>query len=257
MNIAQTTKIPILTYHSIDNGGSIISTRAETFRAQMKFLSENNFNVVSLKIFGKHLAENKNLPPKTIVLTFDDGFENFYTTAFPVLNEYNFTATVFLITDYCGKFNNWSSNLPMPKSSKLMNWKEIKELSDYNIEFAAHSRTHPDLTKISLAEAEREMVESKLAIENALGVEVTDFAYPYGAFNSAVRSLAGKHFKTACSTNLGKVKSADDLFSLKRIDAYYLQNEQIFQSILSVKFDLYLSFRQAMRDLKAAWYNKS
>ncbi|MGI8470337.1 MAG: polysaccharide deacetylase family protein [Pyrinomonadaceae bacterium] len=248
---------PILTYHSIDESGSVISIRAETFRAQMKFLSENNFNVVSLKTFGKHLAENKNLPPKTIILTFDDGFENFYTTAFPVLNEYNFTATVFLITDYCGKFNDWSGNLSTLAPRKLMGWKEIRELSENNIEFAAHSRTHPDLTKLSVAEAEREMAESKLTIEENLGAEVTDFAYPYGIFNATVRNLAEKNFRTACSTNLGKTKSADDLFSLKRIDAYYLRNERIFRSILSANFDLYLSFRQAMRDLKTAWYNKT
>lgn len=224
----------------------------------MKFLSENNYNIVSLKTLGKLFTQNKNLPPKTIVLTFDDGFENFYTTAFPILNEYNFTATVFLISDYCGKYNDWAGNLSTIAPRKLMNWEKIKELNDdKKIEFAAHSRTHPDLTKISLAEAEREMHESKLTIENRLGAEVFDFAYPYGKFNSAVKELAAKHFRTACSTNLGKVKFDDDLFSLKRIDAYYLRNEQIFHSILSSNFSLYLSFRQQMREIKSAWYNKN
>ncbi len=250
MSEAETIKIPILTYHSIDTCGSVISTSPQTFRKQMQFLAEADFNVVSLKTLGKSLLENAALPPKTIVLTFDDGFQNFYTTAFPVLDEYKFPATVFLITDYCGKFNDWAGNLPTLEPSKLMDWKEIKELSKNNIEFAAHSRTHPDLTKLNTAKAEREIVESKLTVEERLGIEVTDFAYPYGKYNLPVKQLTEKHFRTACSTRLGKAQAGDDLFSLKRVDTYYLSNEQIFNSILSVNFNLYLNFRQILRDLK-------
>ncbi len=256
MNTARTTKVTILTFHSIDTSGSVISTAPGTFRNQMKFLSEMNFNVVSLKTLGKHFLKKKPLPPKTIVLTFDDGFHNFYTTAFPVLSEYDFTATVFLITDYCGKFNDWSGNLSSLEPSKLMDWSEIKELNNNGIEFAAHSRTHLDLTRISIEEARREMVESKSAIENNLGIEVTDFAYPYGKYNAQVKSLTEEHFRTACSVRLGKTQFGDDLFSLKRVDAYYLSNERIFRSILSANFDWYMSLRQAMRDLKAACYSK-
>jgi len=250
MSIAQTSKIPILTYHSIDESGSVISTSPDTFRKQMQFLKDNDFNVISLKTLGKSLLENVPLPPNTLILTFDDGFQNFYTTAFPVLDEYKFPATVFLITDYCGKFNDWSGNLPTLERSKLMDWKEIKELSENNIEFAAHSRTHPDLTKLNIDKAAREIVESKLIVEERLGTEVTDFAYPYGKYNVTVKQLAEKHFRTACSTRLGKVQTGDDLFSLKRVDTYYLSNDRIFNSILSVNFSLYLNFRQILRDLK-------
>jgi peptidoglycan/xylan/chitin deacetylase (PgdA/CDA1 family) len=252
MSEAQATKIPILTYHSIDTGGSIISTSPETFRKQMKFLKDNDFNVVSLKTLGESFLESVPLPQKTLVLTFDDGFQNFYTTAFPVLNEYKFPATVFLITDYCGKFNDWAGNLPTLEPSKLMDWNEIKELSKNNIEFAAHSRTHPDLTKLNTNKAEQEIVESKLTVEERLGTEVTDFAYPYGKYNLPVKQLTEKHFRTACSTRLGKVKVGDDFFALKRVDAYYLSNDRVFNSILSVNFNLYLDFRQILRDLKRA-----
>ncbi len=250
MSIAQTSKIPILTYHSIDESGSVISTSPDTFRKQMQFLAGADFNIVSLKTLGESLLENAALPPKTIVLTFDDGFQNFYTSAFPVLNEYNFPATVFLITDYCGKFNDWAGNLLTLEPSKLMDWDEIKELSKNNIEFAAHSRTHPDLTKLNTDKAAREIVESKLVIEERLGVEVTDFAYPYGNYNLPVKQLTEKHFRTACSTRLGKVQAGDDLFSLKRVDTYYLSNDRVFNSILSPNFNLYLNFRQILRDLK-------
>lgn len=256
MNDATTAGIPILTYHSIDESGSVISTSPETFRRQIKFLSEEAFNVISLKDLTLCLNGSIEFSPKTIILTFDDGFQNFYTTAFPILKEHNFTATVFLITDYCGKYNDWYGNLPSLERSKLMDWNEIKELSKSGIEFGSHTRTHPDLTKISIEKAKQEIIGSKSKIEEKLGIEVADFAYPYGKYNQAVKNITGDNFKTSCSTELGKYRAGDDLFSLKRLDTYYLSNERIFRSMLSANFDKYINFRRTMRDLKSTWYSK-
>lgn len=243
-------KIPVLTYHSIDESGSVISTDAATFRGQMKILKESDFNVVSLGNLIKNFGENKSLPDKTIVLTFDDGFQNFYADAFPILAEYGFIATVFLVTNYCEKYNDWEGNLPTLERSKLMSWSEIKELHNHGIEFGAHSLSHPDFTKISLEEVERELVESKSVIEDKLGSSVETFAYPYGKFNNDVKRLTAQNYAVACSTNLGKVKENSDFYSLERVDTYYLKDERIFKSLDSVSFDYYLQFRQVMRNLK-------
>lgn len=243
-------KIPILTYHSIDESGSVISTKTEIFRKQIKFLSEAGYNAISLKTLEKYFCGQVELPPKTVSLTFDDGFQNFYSTAFPILNEFNFTATVFLIAGYCGKYNDWAGNLPIAEHSKLMDWSEIKELAQNGIEFAAHSLTHPDLTRTSTEAARREISESKRIIEDRLESEIVAFAYPYGAFNSSVKRLTQEYFAVACSTNLGKAKRGDDVYALKRLDAYYLSNERVFRSVLTDNFDWYIRFRQAMRGVK-------
>lgn len=256
MNIAQMFEISVLTYHSIDKSDSVISLKPEIFLRQMKFLSENGFNVISLKTLREQLVGNEKILSKTIVLTFDDGFENFYTTAFPILNDYNFSATVFLITDFCDENNNWLDNSSMLKPDKLMGWREIKELNDNNIEFASHTKTHPDLTKLSSAEVKRELLESKQTIEERLGTEVLSLAYPYGKFNITVRNIAREYFKLAFSTNLGKVNLIDDFFALRRLDVYYLKNEYIFRSILSGKFDWYIHLRQILREKKALIYRK-
>lgn len=250
MHAAQTSKIPILTYHSIDESGSVISTGAATFRRQMKFLKETDFNVVSLNYLTKNLRVDKKLPAKTIVLTFDDGFQNFYATAFPILAECGFTATVFLVADHCEKYNNWDDSLPMIERSRLMSWNEIKELHNHGIEFGGHSLTHPDLTKIPLEQVKRELGESKTIIEDKLGSAVETFAYPYGKFNAAVKCLTEQNYAAACSTNLGKVQAKSDFYSLARVDTYYLKNERIFRSLESFSFDFYLQIRQAMRNLK-------
>lgn len=251
MSNAETSKIPILTYHSIDNSGSVISTAPDTFRRQMKFLSENGYSVVSLGNLVSMLRSKQPISPKTISLTFDDGFQNFYTTAFPVLKQYGFSATVFLITDFCDKYNDWAGNPPGLPRSKLMSWREIKELNQYGIEFGSHTRRHPDLTRICTPEATREITESKSVIEDALGEEVTTFAYPYGKFNSSVRKIAEETFAAACSTKLGKMRPYSDFFSLERVDTYYLSNPAIFDSLSTRSFDRYLFFRRVLRDVKS------
>ncbi len=161
MSVKRIDRIPILTYHSIDTSGSVVSTAPEVFRRQMKSLSESGYNVVALNNLVEVLANKQTYSPKTVALTFDDGFQNFYTTAFPILKEYGFQATVFLVTDYCGKYNDWGDNLPKLPRSKLLSWQEIKELNKYGIEFGTHTRTHPDLTKIAASRVEGELFESK------------------------------------------------------------------------------------------------
>jgi peptidoglycan/xylan/chitin deacetylase (PgdA/CDA1 family) len=251
MKVALEVNVPILTYHSIDNSDSVISTNADVFARQMKLLRESGYEATTLETFVRLMSENKTLPPKTVVLTFDDGFQNFYSEAFPILDEFGFKATVFLVTDFCGKYNNWKENPSDFPKTKMLTWDEAKELSDCGIEFGAHTRTHPDLTRTSLAKLEDEIVESKAVIEDSLGREVTTFAYPFGKFNLPVKQVVENTFKAACSTNLGRVRTGSDYFALERIDTYYLKNLRIFDALSTNCFDGYLKIRQVMRTIKA------
>lgn len=243
--------IPILTYHSIDESGSVISTSPEVFRRQMRRLKESGLTTVSLGTLSRVMIENGEFPTNSVILTFDDGFRNFYTAAFPVLDECGFGATVFLVTDFCGKNNDWNGNPPEMRSTELMSWSEIRELANRGIEFGSHTRTHPDLSRLAAAAVEREMTESKAAIEDVVGKQVTTFAYPFGKFGNAARQIAERIFETACSTDLGKVSGLSDPLSLERIDSYYLANWYAFDSFSSAKFGHYLKFRQSLRNFKA------
>ncbi|MEQ1764112.1 MAG: polysaccharide deacetylase family protein [Pyrinomonadaceae bacterium] len=244
-------EVPILTYHSIDNSGSIISTSLETFRRQMTILSEDGYKVVPLNSIVDDLRTRRSFQSKTVVLTFDDGFENFYTDAYPVLDMYGFTATVFLVTDFCGGYNEWEGErLSLPRKP-LLSWKQAKELSSLGIEFGSHTRTHPDLTRITAEQLDEEIGGSKAAIEDALGTSVNTFAYSYGLFDSSVKEIVKENFGAACSVKLGKVRTNSDPFVLERIDCYYLSNPKMFRSVSSKPIDYYLQFRQNLRDLKA------
>lgn len=253
VSIAETEsqRIPIITYHSVDDSGSVVSTSPAVFQRQMKYLSDAGYTSLPLRELVSSLKEGSDLPSKPVVLTFDDGFKNFYSHAFPVLSEYGFTATVFLVTDFCGRHNDWGGNPRELPRSELLSWSETKVLSEAGIEFGSHTKTHPDLTKLTRAEAEDEIVESKAAIEDALGSEAVTFAYPFGRHNALIREIAASNFTASCSVELGKVTLRSDFSSLKRIDAYYLAKQRLFEMLPSATFDKYMSVRQTLRTAKA------
>lgn len=249
---ATNPKVSILTYHSIDDSGSVVSTSRKTFQKQMRSLSESSCNVISLNAIMDCLHENRPLPSRALAITFDDGYRNVYTEVFPILEKYGFGATVFLISDYCGKDNDWPGNSPSFERRPLLSWSEIEEMRRHGFEFGAHTATHPDLTRVSIQQAEREITGSKAEIEDRLGVEARCFAYPYGKYNSEVQEIVRTQFPGACSTKLGKVRSDCDPHALRRIDMYYLSRPELFSALSTNLLEWYLGFRQVLRELKGS-----
>jgi len=244
--------LPILTYHSIDDSGSVISIAPALFRQQMAYLAEYGWQTLTLSEAVRHLASGRPTPPDAVVLTFDDGFENVYTEAFPVLERYGFRATVFLITDYCGGAIDGYGPSAATGRLPVMDWPAIAEMHAYGVEFGAHTLTHPDLTRLSPQAAEHEMVTSKTVIQDRLGTTVDVFAYPYGSFNGAVKAIARRHFLSAVSTRLGRARPRADLHALCRMDMYYLQPPWFFKNLSSDVLAAYLRTRQLVRDVKEA-----
>lgn len=244
-------RIPVITYHSIDRSGSVVSTAPEIFSQQMKKLGEAGYRTATMAELTECVRSDRWPSEKTVVLTFDDGFENFLTTAAPILAEHAFTATVYLVTDHCGRFNDWGGNPPELPRSSLLSWSQVKELSGQGIEFGSHTATHPDLTALDADAAEAEISRSKIAIEDAIGREVTSFAYPYGRNNGAVQRSVEKLYASASSTNLGKVTRRSDLYRLERIDAYYLSNPASLDKLETQRMDAYLTVRQALRTVRS------
>lgn len=244
-------KVPILTYHSIDEGGSVVSTSPQTFCGQMRFLSESSFKVVSLGEVATAVRERRALPPNAVAITFDDGYRSVYTEAFPVLDRYGFTATVFLVTDYCGRDNDWPGQWPGIKRAPLLAWAEIEEMNRAGIDFGSHTATHPDLTRIPLERAEHEIRLSKAAIDDRLGRPATSFAYPYGRHTARIREMVSHEYHSACSTTLGKTRHDSDPHQLSRVDMFYFSNPALFGSLATSSGDLYLNLRRALRALKS------
>jgi len=234
----------ILTYHSLDSSGSVISIRPEVFRDQLEYLAETGTPVVPL-----HAVRDT---PGAVAITFDDGYRNFYEHAVPALRKHGFPATVFVVSEYCGRRNDWPTqprNTGLPIMD-LMDWSQIAELSHNGIDIGCHTATHPHLDQLSAREIEMELSVSCAAIEDRTGKPVLTFAYPYGEFNPAVREAVRRRFPWACSTRLAYLSTDSDPADLPRIEIYYLQKSFWFKQLLSTSGNAYLAARGMLRGLR-------
>jgi len=204
---------PILTYHSIDaktnDEYKLVIVNPEIFKKQMEFLKKNGYAVISLSALADLINSKKPIPHKTVCITFDDGYENNYTNAYPVLKGLGFPATIFIISNFI--------NLPT-----YLTTGEIKEMSDDGIEIGSHTKAHYWLGKTAagadLKLAKKEIAESKKALEDITGKKVDLFCYPGGGFTKDTRQLViDAGYKAAAATSPGRNYPKEDLFALKRI----------------------------------------
>ena len=228
----------------------MISTSPSSFRRQMEWLHQQGFQTLSLAEAAKLVRIGQPFRERTCVVTFDDGYETVYREAFPILQEVGFTATVFLITGYCGKQNSWPGHVSPVGEQSLLCWTQIEEMARHHIEFGSHTVTHPDLACLTHREAEREMQDSKQMIQERIGRGVEVFAYPYGRYAPWTVDLAREHFSGACSTILGKVTSEADSALLPRVDMYYLSSQWLIESLDTRGMDWYLGVRRAVRAVR-------
>ena len=239
--------LAVLTFHSIDESGSKISITPSEFARQMQFLKEHRYEVLSLSQLSPLLRTPAPFPRNAVVLTFDDGYQNTYRHAFPILQEYGFPATVFITTHFCGQRNNWPQPGFSVPSLPMLSWKEIEEMSRYQVEIGAHTHTHPNLTELPQTELEREVLTSKRTIEERTGNPCHLFAYPFGKLEDRVKRLVASEFIIACAGHLNRVTSRSDLHSLERVDVGYAPHLSAFRVLVSPSFHLYLSIKRGYR----------
>ena len=243
--------IPILTYHSIEDSGSVISVSPLQFEKQIRFLKKSGYKSLPIGEIVKFIKNEVVLPNKAIVITFDDGYRNNFTHAFPIMDACGFTATIFLTTGHCGNSNNWPNQDASIPSLPMLNWEEVAEMSRYGYEFGAHTRSHPRLVHLNGNRAAREILESKADIEANICKPVKFFSYPFGGFNDRVRDIVRSSFNGAISNKLGKVNCQSDIYALERINA----TSQIFKSLpinISVfrSFDFYIMMKRSIDKIR-------
>lgn len=239
-------KIAILAYHSLDDLGCVLSTPPRVFAVQMESLHRAGVKVVPLSELPRRVRTPS--AEDVVAITFDDGFKNVYERGLPILQRYGFPATVFLVTDFCGRSNDWPGQPPHILRRPLLSWAEVQAMSRAGIDFGSHTRTHPDLRFLSRGEAKEELVSSKKRIEDAVGSAADTFAYPYGAYDEKAKEIAQAHFSLACSARLGMLGDGGDLFALERLDMYYFRHPLLFRRLFSPWMDAYLGLRRTARE---------
>ena len=210
----------ILMYHRVADlaAGERYTVSPAQFSRQMRYLREQRYDVINLSTLMDWLAGSTSLAGRSIVVTFDDGFLDTYEHACPVLCDYGFKATFFMISGLVGKTNTWMTSRGDP-STPLMGWREIENLKRCGYEVGSHAVTHRDLTEISLDEAKDELDSSKQTLEDRLCVPINFFAYPYGCYNSKVRELVREAgYTAACTTAPGFIDPVENNFELRRVE---------------------------------------
>lgn len=206
--------VPILMYHYINDeepSRSKLGVSPKSFERQMRFLKEHNYNVVTLDKITDLIKYKKRIPPKTLAITFDDGYIDNYTNAYPVLKKYNIPAAIFVVINRIGKRLG---------QDEYMDWWQIEELSDSGlITIGSHSISHPNLSEVVSQDKLRdEIFASKRILEETLHKKVDFFSYPFGGVNSRARSLTIEAGYKAClGTNFPKDYPGDDIYALKRL----------------------------------------
>ncbi len=232
----------ILTYHSIDKSASVISVSPEMFRRHMENLAESAVPVVPLR----RILDVEN----SIAITFDDGFANFETDALPILAQHGFPATVFLVSGYCGRENNWAGQSPKAPRLPLLSWTSVRELGANDIEWGAHTANHADLTALQDVQVNSELLDCVNEIEQRIGRAVQSFAYPYGRCDQRVRAAAAKRFDRCCGTRLNYLGPNADPSELPRLDMYYLSDPEHVKHLMTAKVRSYIAVRRLLREGK-------
>lgn len=228
-----------------------MSVTPEDFARQMDCIASSGYRGIALCEALAHREATREWPRQSVVLTFDDGFRNFYDEAMPVLARHGFKGTVFIVSDHMGGHNDWETPLPGLGSRDILTWQQAIELADAGIEIGSHTKTHPDLRRLSEAEAQREIAGSREEIESHLGQAVKSFAYPFGETNPASMECVKQEFHAACTTVLQRANGGS-LHSLPRVDMYYLRSQRNLQRLLNGQLDQYLALRCVGRSIRRA-----
>jgi peptidoglycan/xylan/chitin deacetylase (PgdA/CDA1 family) len=209
--------VPILMYHHIGDSplekpgaiGARYDISTADFDAQMAYLAQQGYTPVSVEQIARALDSGPPLPQRPIAITFDDANQDNFDNAFPILRKYHLFGTFFVVTRWVGTPGH-------------LTWDEIATMQRAGMRFGAHSLTHPWLTRLRAADAQREMADSKAALELHLGVPVKVFAYPYGGSSPAVMKMAQSvGFVAALGTSPPRLKhTSAQRFYLTRLGIY-------------------------------------
>ena len=178
----------ILAYHGLEESRSVVSVPPDTFHWQMDWLYKAGVSVLPLSTVVDRLRHNQPLPDRAVAITFDDGYESVCRRGLPILAQHGFPATVFVVTGYCGRHNDWPGQPVQVPPASLLTWAQIKELDQEGFEIGAHTIDHPRLDLLPADELRRQVFDGKATIEDRLGHAIHTFSYPYGRHTPGVQA---------------------------------------------------------------------
>lgn len=207
-------RVPILMYHYVENVTDLNDTLRmsqnippQIFEEQLVTLLNSNYTPIFMSDLTNYFLGKVDLPPKPIVLTFDDGYADFYTDVFPILKKYQVKAVNYVVSGFVGRDKNYLTLL------------QLEELAASPlVEIGAHSVSHQDLPYLTIAEMQNEISNSKLQLEYMVKKPISHFAYPYGRYTKeAILFVEQSGFDSAVTTDEGTIQTYESRYIFKRI----------------------------------------
>jgi peptidoglycan/xylan/chitin deacetylase (PgdA/CDA1 family) len=248
--------IAILMYHSISRHAApkfkpfVVSP--ELFAAHMTYLHQHAYTPITVTHFVNAITrERSRLPERPVVLTFDDGFADFFTEALPVLKRYDLTATLYIATVFINGTSRWSQR-ERETMRPIITWEQIRQASSLGIECGGHSHSHSQLDILPLSTARDEIVRCKHLLEDHLGREVTSFSYSHGYHSSAVKRIVKETgYTSACAVKYEMSSVITDPFALARLSVDANTSREMFAALLTrtapaPEMNFYIDMRSAL-----------
>lgn len=235
----------VLTFHSIDDSGSMLSFAPARFAELIESLARSGVPVVAFDDLLR-LREG-------IAITFDDGMATLHRHALPVLHDHGFPAHLFLTTGAVGSDNMWPSQPRAAPHFDMLDWRQVEDCAAQGLLVESHTATHPDLRTLDDARIVDECRVADEEIERRLGRRPRLFAYPYGFADERVRRVVAPLYAGCFSTRLDYLRDqADlsDLSDLPRLDTYFLRAPTLFRHLLSAPVHSYIGLRAAIRRIR-------
>ncbi len=209
----QGLKVLVLNYHKIENNNHSLSVPPWDFETQMKYLSDHGYTSISPDELYTALAGDGKLPDNPVLITFDDGYRDNYDNAFPILKKYKLKATIFVITSFLGK------------KEQYLTWEQAREMEKHGISIQSHTVDHKPMTDLSDEQLRMELVESKKKAEAELGHEVGYIAYPTGTYNLHIAEMVKEAgYKGAFTIKYGNVDEATNIYAIERVPIFHTEN---------------------------------
>lgn len=215
--------IPVLNYHAIDDtdahlSSANVSVSLDSFREQVEWLRKEGYTSAGKDELRSVILDGKKINEKKVVITFDDGYYSLYKYGLEILSKYGFTATLFLSTSFIGNPYD-QGDFSFVKHDRQLTWQEIKTLAQNGWSIQSHGYKHVRLNSLNKETLVKELTLSKQLIEQNLGTEVDEFAFPYGIYtNLAINMLRETGYKFAYSVHSGKLMPHARRYRLPRIE---------------------------------------
>ncbi len=233
----------ILTFHSVDDSGSVISFSPATFAALVEAVGRRHA-IVDLDALLDG-AEG-------VAITFDDGMRSVLQHALPVLGAHGVPAHLFLTTNTVGRATPWPDPPSDIPAFPMLDWDEVEALVAGGVRIENHTTSHPDLRATSDDDIRTELDHADAIIEARLGRRPRFFAYPFGYYDDRTRALVAGRYRASVTTELRTLGDDDDLTAVPRLDAYYLQDPRWFSTLGEPATRAYLSARSLLRTVRGS-----